>query len=122
MNATDSEVVLRRPTTKDVDYLYKMVNESTSCSTKICASTLSNILFSDGKLETAESKAMNQSDDQLDIELLASNSPAAQAFLAEVNNELAGYLIFHYHWSPWSGRSAFIDDIFVVPSHRKKGM
>lgn len=111
---------LRGPTTNDVDPLIQMITESTGQRTKLVAESLVDDIIGpkqcDGPIVKCDDPCI-----EFDPNLLASNKPVAQVILAEVENKLVGYLIFHYFYTPWSGHSAFIDDVFVVRDYRNKG-
>lgn len=50
-------------------------------------------------------------------------NPKFRAVIAEWNNEPAGYALFFEFYSTFQGRSGlFLDDIFVRPQFRKKGI
>ncbi|XP_015789700.1 spermidine/spermine N(1)-acetyltransferase-like protein 1 [Tetranychus urticae] len=40
----------------------------------------------------------------------------------DVNNQLSGYLIYYYTYSPWEGRCIYMEEIFVDPQFRKMGI
>lgn len=113
-------VTLRGPTSSDVDPLFQMILQSPGSATKVSADSLREDII--GPKQCDEPKV--KSDDpsiEFDPSLLASNKPVAQVVLAEIKDKLIGYLIFHYHYSPWLGHCAFIDDVFIMREYRNKG-
>lgn len=52
------------------------------------------------------------------------SSPLFNVLLAETNDgEAVGFALFFYTWSTWKGRpSLFLEDLFVDPAHRGKGI
>lgn len=113
-------VTMRGPTTNDVDPLIQMITESTGQKTKLAAASLIDDIIGpkqcDGPIVECDDPSI-----EFNPSLLASNKPVTQVILAEVEDKLVGYLIFHYHYSPWNGHNAFIDDIFIVRDYRSKG-
>lgn len=54
---------------------------------------------------------------------LFGSSPAASALVATVGNESAGYAIFYETFSSFTGQKGiFLDDVYVRPAHRKRGI
>lgn len=50
-------------------------------------------------------------------------SPLFQVVLAEWDGVPAGFALFFYNWSTWTGRpSLFLEDLFVLESHRGRGI
>ena len=50
-------------------------------------------------------------------------SPAASALVARAGYETVGYAIFYPTFSSFTGRQGiFLDDVYVRPSHRKRGI
>lgn len=113
-------VTLRGPTSDDVDSLYQMILQSTGQVTKLSASSLRDDIIEPKHCDGPE---VSSSDPSIEFNpsLLKSNKPVAQVVIAEVENKIVGYLIFHYHYSPWMGHVAFIDDVFVQTDYRNNG-
>ncbi|XP_063430675.1 thialysine N-epsilon-acetyltransferase-like isoform X3 [Mytilus trossulus] len=42
--------------------------------------------------------------------------------VAEVNKDMVGYLLYYFTYSPWVGKKAFMEDFYVKPEHRNKGI
>jgi GNAT superfamily N-acetyltransferase len=52
-----------------------------------------------------------------------SGNPKFRAVIAEWNGEPAGFAFFFYHYSTWRGKpTLFLEDLFVRPPFRKKGI
>ena len=52
-----------------------------------------------------------------------SNSSNVSVLLAEINNKLAGQVVFFKNYSTFRAKSGiYIEDIFVLPQFRKKGI
>ncbi|KAG8038619.1 hypothetical protein G9C98_007326 [Cotesia typhae] len=60
---------------------------------------------------------------KLDAEDLEKNGfgeqPLFHSFVAEIENQIVGYAIYYYTFSTWRGKSMFLDELYVKPSHRK---
>ena len=49
--------------------------------------------------------------------------PAAEALLAEVDGETAGFALFFHNFSTWHGRrGVYLEDLFVRPAMRGRGI
>jgi GNAT superfamily N-acetyltransferase len=49
--------------------------------------------------------------------------PCAEAMIAEIDGELAGFVIFHGTFSSWECRPGiWLEDLFVRPEHRQAGV
>jgi GNAT superfamily N-acetyltransferase len=49
--------------------------------------------------------------------------PRFQCVIAEWSGEPAGFALFFYNYSTWHGRAGiYLEDLFVEPSHRGKGI
>ena len=49
--------------------------------------------------------------------------PAAEALLAEVDGETAGFALFFHNFSTWHGRRGlYLEDLFVRPAMRGRGI
>jgi GNAT superfamily N-acetyltransferase len=49
--------------------------------------------------------------------------PSAEALLALVGSEVAGYAIFFHNFSTWRARpGVYLEDLFVLPQHRGGGI
>lgn len=60
--------------------------------------------------------------DSLAVSLFGPN-PCAQAMMAEVEGQPAGYAIFFYTFSSFvGGRGLFVEDVFVRPQFRRGGI
>jgi GNAT superfamily N-acetyltransferase len=54
---------------------------------------------------------------------LFSSSPVAEALVAEVNGEIAGFAVFFTTYSTFAGKPGlFLEDLYVRPSFRAKGL
>jgi len=42
--------------------------------------------------------------------------------LAEVNSEMIGFCLFFYTYSTWEGRAVYMEDLYVQPDFRGKGI
>lgn len=106
----------------DADQLYRMLIRSNRGKADITLADLRLDLKNennlDGQLETA-----NHWDDSfvIDLNMIKPNCSICQALLAFRGEQMIGYIIYHYYYSPWSGRMPFINDIFVEPHFRRNG-
>jgi GNAT superfamily N-acetyltransferase len=49
--------------------------------------------------------------------------PRFQCVIAEWNGEPAGFALFFYNYSTWEGRAGiYLEDLFVRPAYRKRGI
>ena len=54
---------------------------------------------------------------------LFGDAPAAEAVIAEVGGETAGFALFHGTFSTWECRPGlWLEDLFVRPEHRRRGV
>ncbi|XP_076096458.1 thialysine N-epsilon-acetyltransferase-like isoform X2 [Mytilus galloprovincialis] len=37
-------------------------------------------------------------------------------------DNMVGYLLYYYTYSPWVGKTVYMEDFYVKPEHRKKGI
>jgi diamine N-acetyltransferase len=57
------------------------------------------------------------------LEILAGNAQLGNAWMIRCENELVGYLVLCYGFSlEFGGRDAFIDELFIVETHRGRGI
>ncbi|MES1912967.1 MAG: hypothetical protein MHM6MM_005207, partial [Cercozoa sp. M6MM] len=42
--------------------------------------------------------------------------------LAKLNDDIVGIALFHYAFSTWDGRTLYLEDLFVLPEARGKGI
>ena len=51
------------------------------------------------------------------------HTPRFECIIAEWNGEPAGFALFFYSYSTWDGRAGiYLEDLFVRPAHRGKGI
>jgi GNAT superfamily N-acetyltransferase len=51
------------------------------------------------------------------------DAPRFRVLIAEEENEAAGFAFYFFGYSTWRGRSVlYLEDLFVRPAHRKKGI
>lgn len=43
-------------------------------------------------------------------------------FVAEVAGEIAGMSLYYYTYSTWVGKSLYLEDLYVLPEHRNRGI
>lgn len=43
-------------------------------------------------------------------------------FVAEVNGEIAGMSLYYYTYSTWVGKSLYLEDLYVQPEYRNRGI
>ncbi len=56
-------------------------------------------------------------------EALFGENPAAEALIAEVGDEPAGFALFHATFSSWECRAGvWLEDLYVSPAHRRAGV
>lgn len=113
-------LVIRRPITDDLESLHAMIVESTCGKTKITKSNLRKDLF--GPVQNEENRSVITDPlIHLDTSLIETNRPTCQAFVAEVNGNPVGFVIFHYCYSPWRRHGFFIDNIYTKLEFRRRG-
>ena len=62
------------------------------------------------------------SPDEIAETLFAPDGPA-RAFIAEYMNQPAGYMVYFYNYSTWLGQKGiYLEDIYVTPACRGKGI
>ena len=115
-----SEFIIRKATKNDSDELYDLIIESTGAKTSLTRENFRKDLA--GVYGLAENDTtQDQSSLGIDKDLWVLNCSVCQAYLAIVDDQVIGYVLFHYFYSPWKSRLAFIDDIYVRPSYRRRG-
>ena len=56
-------------------------------------------------------------------EALFGDSPAAEAMIAEVGGDPAGFALFFHNFSTWTGkRGLYLEDLYVTPAARGAGV
>jgi GNAT superfamily N-acetyltransferase len=56
-------------------------------------------------------------------ESLFGERPAAEVLVAEVDNDAAGFALFFHNYSTFLGRHGlYLEDLFVFPAHRGRGI
>lgn len=113
-------VIIREPSTKDVRSLHQLVLDSTDRQSKITEASLYEDLFNTNLKTGNLEKKCDDKSVEFDLELVKSDTPPIKAFVAEFQDELIGYILYRYHYSPWVGHSVFIVDTFVAPNCRGK--
>ena len=62
---------------------------------------------------------------KINVETLAEDGFGAKSFfecfVATDNETLVGFVLFFYTYSTWEGRSVYMEDLYVTPTHRNKG-
>ena len=58
---------------------------------------------------------------KLDLSRARSSAPVCQVMLARLGDSQVGFMMFHNFYSPWKGRKAYIDQVYVKPKHRNTG-
>ena len=62
---------------------------------------------------------------KINVETLAEDGFGAKSFfecfVASDNETLVGFVLFFYTYSTWEGRSVYMEDLYVTPTHRNKG-
>lgn len=99
-----NEVVqLREANVEDAKVLHKL----------ICKSTKTQLIITVQQLEADLRK--------IDTNGLETNTSFIRCLLAESGNNIIGYLMFYYYYTPWIGHSLYVADVFVKPDFRKQG-
>ena len=44
-----------------------------------------------------------------------------EAFVAEINDQIIGFALFYTSYSTWKGPCIYLEDIYVLPEHRRSG-
>jgi GNAT superfamily N-acetyltransferase len=72
--------------------------------------------------ENAAPGAVTATETQL-RESLFGTAPGAEALIASVGEEVAGFALFFHNFSTWRGRRGmFLEDLFVWPQMRRRGV
>ena len=50
------------------------------------------------------------------------DSPKFLCLVAEVDGKVVGYALFYPTYSTWKGPMMFMEDLYVTPSHRRRGI
>ena len=45
-----------------------------------------------------------------------------ECFVASANEKLVGFVLYFYTYSTWEGRSVYMEDLYVTPTYRNKGI
>lgn len=106
---------------QDIEGLLELIVKSTGGKTKLTRSRLKNDLFECAFEDTSSIVSGQDSSLEIDKKLFKTNTTPAKSILAKLDEKIIGYILFHYHYSPWPGLCHFIDDIFVLPQYRLKG-
>lgn len=56
------------------------------------------------------------------IEQMNQEAEHIQGFIAEVNNEIAGYSTYYFPYHTWVGKCIHMDDLFIREKYRGKGV
>lgn len=65
----------------------------------------------DAVINTAQQLAIDLFDDKI-----------CEAFVAETEGELIGFALFYTSYSTWNGRCVYLEDLYVIPEHRRSGV
>lgn len=57
---------------------------------------------------------------QLRIDLFERN--ICDAFVAETNGQIIAFALYYTSYSTWKGASVYLEDLYVLPEHRKDGV
>lgn len=118
------DLVFKTATIHDFDRAWDLFEESLSGQkTRLTYSSLRDDLFCQRKLGWDDAPA-NRCDDpsiEFDLGQAETSVPFCQVILAQVGHDQVGHIMFHQFYSPWKGRKAFIDYIYVKPSYRNMG-
>ena len=72
--------------------------------------------------EKAAPGALSLTEDLL-RESLFGQRPAIEGLIAAIDEQIAGYALFFHNFSSWRGRRGlFLEDLFVRPEHRGRGI
>lgn len=110
----------REVSPEDIGQLYSLIKLSTNHKTKLTQSSLQEALFGH-EFDTGNPIVCEQSGVNFDPRLIQSNVAFCRALVIALNQSLIGYIIFHFHYSPWLGHSTYVDDIFVKDCHQDQG-
>lgn len=44
-----------------------------------------------------------------------------ESFVAEINKQIIGFALFYTSYSTWKGPCIYLEDIYVLPEHRRSG-
>ena len=45
-----------------------------------------------------------------------------QAYVVITNNTIVGFATFFFAYYSWSGKALYLDDLYIIPEHRKQGI
>lgn len=108
-------MLIRKPKPCDISTLHQLAVTSTGSAIGLTIEDLHDSIFGIDSNKMKENLGVRYQDD------LEGNLPFCQAYLAEVNKEVVGFIIFHYFYSPWLGHCVYMDDLFVKQAHPRKG-
>lgn len=110
---------IRKANASDALPLHKSIVKSTNGTSKLTQDQLASCLTNPDKVrkQLCRQQAGSLKLAKLDIDLVFSNSPVAQAYIAEElagqTSNIVGHLVFHYFYSPWTKRSIYLDSVYV---------
>lgn len=52
----------------------------------------------------------------------ADGKPRFETLMAEVNGAVVGFALFFHNYSTWEGTGIYLEDLYVKPAHRGKGV
>jgi len=51
-----------------------------------------------------------------------SEKPLFQASIIQWNNIKVGFYLYYFRYSTWKGKSLYLEDLFVLPEYRRRGL
>ncbi len=85
------------------------------------AETILHLIHQLARYEKAEDQVVCSVDDIVRDGF--GDSPLFNCLLADYDGQTVGMALFFYNWSTWTGRpTLYLEDLFVMPSHRGKGL
>lgn len=67
-----------------------------------------------------EPDAVINTPEQLEYDLF--DDPICGCFVAELDGQVVGFALHYTSYSTWKGRSMYLEDFYVQPKHRGKGI
>lgn len=69
--------------------------------------------------ENAPNEVIN-TPQQLAIDLFQDN--ICECFIYEIENKVVGMALYYISYSTWRGRCLYLEDLYIQPQHRRKGI
>jgi GNAT superfamily N-acetyltransferase len=92
-------------------------------ATKVDVPLILDLICALAEYEREPDKAIATADDLVRDGFTPGSAPKFQVIIAEWDGAPAGFALFFYNYSTWNGRPGiYLEDLFVKPTFRKKGI